>query len=296
MSFPSSGLCGTPALSEESMVKNHDQWTLDHDRVALVIQDMQRCFFESYDVNDPALVRSLAATQKNIEMIRAVGVPIIHVIREMNPTKPWRLHDEFWGRVIPVDSEQAEIVQGFRPKENDFVVSRNAYSAFSGEGFEVRLRELGIDQIILLGTYAHIGITATAFDAFERDIYSFVMADAVFSFNEILHRSALELIANSCGAIVAADVVVDELSRLTATGDKAAWEKKLYEKLVRGLGPEAADQAFSRPSLDLFNLGLNSIQAFAVLDDLADVGVDIEFSDFIHCPTIEFLRERAGVS
>ena len=58
--------------------------------------------------------------------------------------------------------------------------------------------------------------------------------------------------------------------------------------------PEKARQAVEQPESSLFELGLDSIAAFALLDDLAARGVEVEFTSFVSDPTARFLLAQAG--
>lgn len=54
--------------------------------------------------------------------------------------------------------------------------------------------------------------------------------------------------------------------------------------------PDFAAAALADPGADLFTLGLNSLQAFDVLDRLLESdGVDVDYADFTQNPTLDFL-------
>lgn len=55
----------------------------------------------------------------------------------------------------------------------------------------------------------------------------------------------------------------------------------------------AVEKAFADPETSLFDLGLDSIATFALLDDLAAQGVTVEFTELIARPTVGFLREAS---
>ena len=55
----------------------------------------------------------------------------------------------------------------------------------------------------------------------------------------------------------------------------------------------AVDKAFAEPDANLFELGMDSIAAFALLDDLRDHGVDVEFTELISDPSVSFLRRAS---
>ena len=51
----------------------------------------------------------------------------------------------------------------------------------------------------------------------------------------------------------------------------------------------------ARPDSDLFGLGLDSLRAFDLLDQLADEGVQVDFAAFTVEPTVAFLSRQLPV-
>ena len=58
---------------------------------------------------------------------------------------------------------------------------------------------------------------------------------------------------------------------------------------------KSSTQAFARPDSDLFGLGLDSLRAFDLLDQLADEGVQVDFAAFTVEPTVAFLSRQLPV-
>lgn len=48
------------------------------------------------------------------------------------------------------------------------------------------------------------------------------------------------------------------------------------------------------PLSSIFDAGLDSMGAFLLLDDLAAAGYQIEFTDFVAHPTLQFLKEATA--
>lgn len=56
--------------------------------------------------------------------------------------------------------------------------------------------------------------------------------------------------------------------------------------------PDLLNIALESPDTDLFTLGLDSMGAFALLDDLAECGVDVDYSELVAEPTVAFLMRQ----
>lgn len=56
----------------------------------------------------------------------------------------------------------------------------------------------------------------------------------------------------------------------------------------------SVDTALEHPDSNLFDLGLDSLRAFALIDELAVHGVEIDFLAFTENPTCGFLRAAAA--
>lgn len=68
--------------------------------------------------------------------------------------------------------------------------------------------------------------------------------------------------------------------------------RPIMEKYI--VEPDSLQTAFDEPTTDLFSLGMDSMGAFALLDDLAAEGAVIEFTELVENPTLEFIASRLG--
>jgi bifunctional isochorismate lyase / aryl carrier protein len=152
---------------------------------------------------------------------------------------------------------------------------------------------------VITGVYAHIGVAATALEAFQREVYPFVVADAIADFSAEQHALALQQIASCCGVLLMSDTVVASFATAAVAvpaareSGEAHWEELLRDELTTHLGADVANQAFTTPERDLFELGLDSLRAFEVLDLLAEDGLDVDFGEFTRRPTVSYLRAQA---
>lgn len=289
MSLPTLIEYVAPVPPQRDLPTNKAPWQLDPARTAVLVHDLQRYFLRVYDAECPALETAIAATERIIAAARAAGVPVFYTAQTGEHVDRG-LQADLWGPGMAPTREHTEIWPRIAPVSGDVVLDKRRYSAFAHSDFAERLSAAGRDQLIITGVYAHIGITATAFDAFQREVQPFVVADGVADFGADQHRRALEQIAGCCGVVALADSVLEALGA-AASG----WESILRLALRRILEEESLSAAYADESRDLFEIGLDSLRAFDLLDELADAGVDVDYGEFTRNATLAYLREQGAL-
>lgn len=281
-------------------------WSLDAGRAAVLVHDLQRYFVTPYADGCPALTGAIEAAARLVAAARAAGVPVFYTAQQGDQDPGERgLQGHLWGPGMRAVPEHTAILAEVAPSEGEVIVEKHRYSAFARTDLADRLAAAGRDQLIVAGVYAHIGITATAMDAFQREIHPFVVADAIADLGPEQHRSALEVIASCCGVVVLSADVLAGLGAGAATSEVDAgrvdagrvdggWDERFQGALAPLLAPEAIEAVFSHPDADLFELGLDSLRAFDLLDVLSDDGLDLDFGEFTRSPTLNWLRAQAG--
>lgn len=191
-------------------------WRPDRTRAALLVHDMQRYFLAPYaGAPVPEMTANIA---RLAESARAQGVPVFYTAQPGRQDPADRgLLTEFWGQgigaVIDSDPRAADIVDALAPGEDDEVLVKWRYSAFQRSAFADRLAELGRDQLLITGIYAHIGLQSTAVEAFMRDVQPFLVADAVADFSRARHDETCAYVAQRCGVVT---TTADALAALSA--------------------------------------------------------------------------------
>lgn len=109
-----------------------------------------------------------------------------------------------------IDQHEA-IVAELAPSPDDQVLVKHRYSAFQRSNLETLMRVRQRDQLLITGVYAHIGCTATAVEAFQRDIEPFLAADALADFSRADHDQALRWVARTCGVSMTTDDLLEIL-------------------------------------------------------------------------------------
>jgi biuret amidohydrolase len=169
----------------------------------------------------------IARTAELFRELRAIGVPIVHVVTEYR--EPGEIAaNPFW-RAVHEDRTKArqgilrhnlagspgtEIIPALRSDGDLVVHGKKRYSAFFATDLDFLLRRLGAVTVVLAGINTTTCILCTAFEATNRDFRVVVAADAVDSMDgEELHRFALSLMGAAVGWVWTNGEILEALRR-----------------------------------------------------------------------------------
>lgn len=198
-----------PYSYREQEHQNRVNWRVDPARAALLVHDMQRYFVRAFELErdgqplpDAQINIAIANIRRLLDAAHAANIPVYYTAQppRQNPADR-RLLTDFWGDGLQ-DDENARILDELAPTEADTVLTKWRYSAFVRSPLEEQLKDLGRDQLIIGGIYAHIGCLTTALEAFMRDIQPFMVADALADFTEKEHRMACEYASGRCARVL----------------------------------------------------------------------------------------------
>lgn len=206
-------MTGIPPISSYRLPVTRDlpdnvaRWTADPGRAVLLIHDMQRYFLRGFpDPLRTALVHRASALRKRCA---ALGVPVAYTAQPGGMSDQDRgLISDFWGPGMRTEPADRAVVPELAPDDGDWLLTKWRYSAFFRSDLLARMRAAGRDQLVLCGVYAHIGVLATALEAFTNDIQPFVAADAIADFSAADHTLALDYVARNCGMVVLTEEVL----------------------------------------------------------------------------------------
>ena len=208
-----------PYSYREQEHQNRVNWRVDPARAALLVHDMQRYFVRAFELErngqplpDAQINIAIANIRRLLDAAHAANIPVYYTAQppRQNPADR-RLLTDFWGDGRP-DDENARILDELAPIEADTVLTKWRYSAFVRSPLEEQLKDLGRDQLIIGGIYAHIGCLTTALEAFMRDIQPFMVADALADFTEKEHRMACEYASGRCARVLNTAEVLEHLN------------------------------------------------------------------------------------
>lgn len=168
-------------------------------RPALVVIDIQKgTFIDDGKVRAidhmPGYKDRMLAAREVIDVAHDVGIPVIF-IQEIH-----RPDGIDFGRELDGDedvhclagdprTEVAKEEMGFR--NGDYLVPKRRYSAFFGTDFEILLRGLRVDTLILCGGLTDVCVHYTFVDGHQSDYFCRVIEDCVAGSGNDAHEAAL---------------------------------------------------------------------------------------------------------
>lgn len=173
-------------------------------RSALVVVDMLNDFVDGALANPAA---------------KGVVQPISALAEEVRSREEWtllyandaHLSSDVELRVFPphamAGTPGAAVIDELRPRENDLVISKRFYSAFSETNLEAVLRDEEVGRLVLVGQHTDCCIRHTSYDAFRLGFELVVCPDATTVFLpgssealELRQARALEYLVTYYGA------------------------------------------------------------------------------------------------
>lgn len=198
-----------PLPSAENLPSSRIPWTVDLQRVALLVHDMQAYFLRPYQSGTSPITQVKNHIAQLLAFARKSDIPVFYTAQKGDQKLLDRgLQAAIWGPGMRAIPEHETIAAELAPAANDHVLVKHRYSAFQRSPLEAMLQERGRNQLLVCGVYAHIGCQLTAAEAFQRDIEPFMVADALADFSYADHLQALQWAAATCApAVLTQDIL-----------------------------------------------------------------------------------------
>ena len=166
---------------------------------ALLVIDMLNDFIEPGGAlcigpSGKAIVPAIA---EQITAARKRGERVVYVCDRHRPDDA-----EFadWPPHCVAGTEGADIVAELAPEEGDIVVPKRRFSGFNGTDLNLTLRELGVEELTLVGCCTNICVLYTAADARMTGYRVRVPRDCVATFDDETQQFALRELERTLGA------------------------------------------------------------------------------------------------
>ncbi len=213
-----------------------DPITVDLDRTALVIIDMQRDFLEPGGFgetlgNDVSrLAAAVEPCRAVLEAARRRGMLVIHTreghlpdLSDAPPAKVERGHPNLrigapgpMGRILIRGEPGHDIIPVLYPVTGEPVIDKPGKGAFYATGLGQLLADKGIDNLLVCGVTTEVCVNTTVREANDRGYRCIVLADCCASYFPEFHAAGLAMIKAQGGIfgwVSAAKPVIDALAR-----------------------------------------------------------------------------------
>jgi len=142
---------------------------------ALIVVDLQKGTTSRPTAHPIDQVVARAA--ELVSAFRGRGLPV--VLARFDPSTSAPRRSELGGAPGTVPPEFAEFVPDISATDQDIVVTKGGWSAFTGTGLAPTLRERGVTQVVLAGVATTFGVESTARSAHDEGFHVTVATDAV---------------------------------------------------------------------------------------------------------------------
>jgi ureidoacrylate peracid hydrolase len=199
--------------------------SLDPKRSALVVIDMQNAFVApGAPVEVPAARAIVAPINRLAAGLRRRGVPVIWVMHE-NREGDWPGFFEAFiapgkrqqaAAALSVGSELQKLYPALEAKPGDLRLPKSRYSGFIRNDLEKKLRDLGIDTLLLAGTKTNVCVECTARDAMMLDFKVVLLSDCTAALSDDEQRATLENVIQQFGDVLTSDEALSLFGRESA--------------------------------------------------------------------------------
>jgi len=188
-------------------------------RPALIVIDIQASTFVQHDVRAidhmPGYAERMARARVAIDRARACDIPIIFLQevhrpdlvdfgRELDGSEDIHCLEDNPNTAVAIEET------GFLP--TDYLIKKRRYSAFFGTDFEILLRGLHVDTLLLCGGLTDVCVHYTFVDGHQSDYFVRVIEDCVAGSTEHAHEYALQAMEYlQSGARRSLDEVLDAM-------------------------------------------------------------------------------------
>lgn len=228
---------GTMEAALKRMFKTLDE-KVKPEHTAVLVIDMQNDFCEvggmfhkeGYDVSGAKEITPRILNL--VEKAREYGTSVIFVKNVSNAKcnylsdvwleqniRMWKGKRYIEYPVCEEGSWGSEFCKGFEPREKDFVVIKNRYSAFEGTNLELILKSNGIRTLIVTGVATNVCVESTIRQGYLKDYYIVAPEDCISSLNKEMHEASLFSIDKWFGHVLNSDEVVECWEKVENKGE-----------------------------------------------------------------------------
>ena len=176
--------------------------TLDTDKTALIVVDMQNAFCKPGGMmdyfgisNEEMTGRVTSVCQQAVAVSRKNNIAIFYlrmsygleVDANLGPESPYywkekgleaiRRNPELAGRFLTPGTWDVEIIDELKPEPGDTVIDKSRFSGFVRTQLDAELKAAGIKYVLFTGLYSNVCVESTLRDAFFHEYFPILVSD-----------------------------------------------------------------------------------------------------------------------
>lgn len=167
----------------------------------------------------PGTAERIERAERLLAAARAAGVPVVF-FQEVHRRSGIDFGRELDGAedVHCLDGDRAtELVDSLQPGDGEFHIVKRRYSGFFGTEFDIVLRALKAETLIIIGGLTDVCVQYTFADAHQRDYYVRVVGDCAGGSSLARHTAALDAMEYlQAGAVRTTDEIISAFAELAA--------------------------------------------------------------------------------
>jgi ureidoacrylate peracid hydrolase len=202
---------------------------IDLKRTAVLVIDMQNAFVSKGGMFDLVgrdishISRIIGPNKKIIEAARAKNVKVVYVVhrlthdvREVGPLSRYRFNPgwnspEMQNGSILENTWGTEIIDELKPREDEMVIIKRRFSAFSGTELDMMLKTFDIRYLVFTGVATNICVESSLRDASHLQYLPVLVTDAVAASPPSRQQSSIDNIKEVFGWVTTSGYVLDIL-------------------------------------------------------------------------------------
>ena len=205
-------------------MSENESVTIDRNRAALIIQDMQNdvmmeggAFADSGAPQHAKEQNAVENCRRLAEACRGAGIPVIHVWYVVEDgSRGLKVNAPLFEGVKEANalvrgSWGAQPAEGLEPKDGDLVVEKMRMNAWQDTILESLLRGLERDQLIVTGAWTNMSVEHTARNGADKGYFMFVPEDCCATMNADWHNASINYALQNVSTVTSCDAIVSAI-------------------------------------------------------------------------------------
>jgi bifunctional isochorismate lyase/aryl carrier protein len=187
--------------------EKHSIVTLKPEKAALLIIDMQDFFLSEKSHAYVPSMKAIVPKLKNLQDCFLQNNLTVIQTKHSNTVENAGQMMSWWGAILTPNDPMVRIIPELADSRIP-IIPKSQYDAFCGTDLEQKLRDDGIEQVIIGGVMTHLCCESTARAAFFKDFDVFFIIDGVATYNEQFHFNTLYNLAHGFATMVLSEEIL----------------------------------------------------------------------------------------